>query len=92
MFSISIFSISKVPYFITVDLVPLRQINADLRSAKEVLVHMHEIALDWSSPFLITINSASLAVVVVQALLSYSTRCYKNQRGECSMFDIEHST
>ena len=31
--------------FRTVDLVPLRQINADRRSAKEVLARIHEIVL-----------------------------------------------
>ena len=46
--------------FRTVDLVPLRQINADLRSAKEVLARIHEIVSAKSSPFLIAINSASL--------------------------------
>ena len=45
MFSISISILRKSHDFRTVDLVPLRQINADLKSAKEVLARIHEIVL-----------------------------------------------
>ena len=47
MFSISISILRKSHDFRTVDLVPLRQINADLRSAKEVLARIHEIVLAY---------------------------------------------
>ena len=33
----------------------MRQIKADLRSAKEVLARIHEIVLAKSSPFLMTV-------------------------------------
>ena len=75
MLSISISVLRKSPDFLIVDLVPLRHINADLRSEKEVLASL-----------------LCLSAVVVQALFSHSTSCSKNQRGECSMFDIEHPT
>ena len=45
VFSISISVLRKSHDFRTVDLVPLRQINADLRSTKEVLARIHEIVL-----------------------------------------------
>ena len=45
VFSISIPVLQKSHDFLTVDLVPLRQINTDLRSAKEVLARIHEISL-----------------------------------------------
>ena len=59
MFSISISVLRKSHDFLTVDL-GLRQINADLRSLKDVVARIHEIVLTQSSPFLIAINSASL--------------------------------
>ena len=43
--SISISVLRKSHDFLTVVLVPLRQINADLRSAKEILAPIHEIVL-----------------------------------------------
>ena len=45
MFSISISVLRKSHDFLMVDLVPLRHINADLRSANEVLARIHEIVL-----------------------------------------------
>ena len=43
MFSISMSVLRKSHDFLMVDLVPLRHINADLRSANEVLARIHEI-------------------------------------------------
>ena len=45
MLSISISMLRKSHNFLIVDLVPLRHINADLRSAHEVLARIHEIVL-----------------------------------------------
>ena len=42
MFSIVISVLRKSYDFLTVDLVPLRQINADLRGAKEILARIHD--------------------------------------------------
>ena len=45
VFSVSLSVLRKSLDLLTVDLVPLRQINVDLRSAKEVLARIHEIVL-----------------------------------------------
>ena len=45
MFSISMSVLRRSHDFLMVDLVPLRHINADLRSANEVLARIHEIVL-----------------------------------------------
>ena len=45
MLSISMSVLWKSHDFLIVDLVPLRHINADLRSANEVLARNHEIVL-----------------------------------------------
>ena len=45
IFSISISVLRKSHDFLMVDLVPLRHINADLRSANEVLARIDEIVL-----------------------------------------------
>ena len=45
MFSISTSVLRKSRDFLIVDLFPLRQINADLSSANEVLARIHEIVL-----------------------------------------------
>ena len=45
MLSISMSALWKSHDFLIVDLVPLRHINKDLRSANEVLARIHEIIL-----------------------------------------------
>ena len=50
--SISTFLMSRGTLLV---LEPLRQTNADLKSANEVLVLIHEMVLAYCSPFLITI-------------------------------------
>ena len=39
---------------------PLRQTNADLKSANEVVVLIHEMVLAYCSPFLMAISCAKL--------------------------------
>ena len=47
MLSTSISMLRKSHDFLIVDLVPLRHINADLRSANEVLARIHGVVLSF---------------------------------------------
>ena len=69
---------------------PLRQTNADLKSANEVLVLTHEMISAYCFPFFRAISCAK-ATMIHQALISHSASCGEDQRRKCSMLDVQDS-
>ena len=69
---------------------PLRQTNADLKSANWVLVLIHEMVLAYCSHFLMAISCA-ITTMIHQTLLSHSASCGEDHRCKCSMLDVQDS-
>ena len=57
-FCISMSALVKSILRLQIVLDPLKQISADLNKAKEVLALIHDIVLEYCSPFLLALSSA----------------------------------